>query len=111
MEKRILKIANKMMQVGFYNTKIRDLSTKKKLTEDDQVYVLDFLEDCQEKLSKNSVGALTSKDMKDTILNLIGYKGPLSVSYATNMNKSELKAVYDFVVRLPTELLHGNEDE
>ncbi|NJO49794.1 MAG: hypothetical protein HC840_10485 [Leptolyngbyaceae cyanobacterium RM2_2_4] len=106
MNTSIKQMAEIYYRSGFFRSNIRDIIRKKNPSKTDEETLLKFCLECQkQQMSRGANNGMTIKEMKNTIMNIIGRPDLVSNGYQATVNRKELQAMLEFVMNLPAEYL------
>lgn len=104
MSASLKSMAEVYYRAGFFRTYVRDILEKKKLTKEDEENLLKFCAECQRETMSNRGQGMTIRDMKKTILSIIG-RQDIDIGYGSTVGRTELRAILDFLTSLPAEYI------
>lgn len=106
MKDGIKSMAEVYYRSGYFRTYVRDILAKNKITKDDEEKLIQFCLECQKQQMSNRGQGMTIKEMKNTILNIIGRPDLTDRGYGqSTVGRKELRAILDFVMQLPAEYI------
>lgn len=115
----VVEIAQNFFDMGYFDVKARDILKKgSDLNEEEEVnFLLKYIAHSQRIVLDAPNGELSMREMKNKIFNLIGSSGRVKESsggygsYGCTVSKDDLKAIYNFIIALPTDYFQSQLEE
>jgi len=103
----LLEIVSRYLAIGYFDNEVRDIVRQVK--QDDELdseqlkFLYSYVARCQQKDMSSGRSDFSIKEMKQTIMKMIGSDSLIN-SYSSTVSRPELKAIYNFIVNLPSEV-------
>ena len=106
----IRDMANDFMNTGYVDIGVRAiLASESRRSSNDVSYLIRYIRECQKRIVNETKRPLSIREMKENMFKLIGVQPSVNHSYMATLNRADIVAIYNFIIKLPDKYFENRE--